>query len=302
MPQIKDRPDFSPSRAALGRWLSTHKADVQAGYSLMPGFFSDYKVSEDKNWFWGGILSEVIGVALICVSAAKKGTAFLFGAIVATVLFTILDIMIARWLHRNEAKRTWIRSKKYLTDDKGTLVLLEEEYKNGAGIDWGLRILIGIMALTKIVVAVALLATRNPVFYVFVAALYSIIVYIHIVHTGFALAHSKTEDQFNEEYKKGFHVMPNEVNDTHRFTTKHKLILPITGSHATIIEDEGKESDRGKEGFHYILKSPCVLIDEDISLLMRGQERAAKDVIAHECRTYQMEFAPVPEGLAKIIN
>ena len=302
MPQIPDRSNFAPNKDALFTWLSTRKSDIPVSHTSIPGFFSDYKSSEDKNWFWIGIVGEVMGVGLICVGAAKKGTPYLLGAIFATLVFFVFDLLCAKLLHRNAATKCWIKSKLYLIGqgDPNHSQRLKVAQEKGEGGNWGCRIAIITIGILKVLAVIALGVVRNPVLYVFVAALYGLIVYIHLTHTGwFFFAYDTTEKMFKEQHKNFGNNQEMNLDQVHRFKSNQPLHnTPIKGGFAELVEDSPKEVQEGGVTLYcYILKTRGVLIDDDIMLLMNGQQNIQRDIIAYQCRTHQMNTIPAPQGL-----
>ena len=302
MPQIPDRSNFAPDKESLFTWLSTRKSDIPVSHTSIPGFFSDYKSSEDKNWFWIGIVFEVIGIGLICVGAAKKGTSYLLGAILATIVFFVFDLLFAKLLHRNASKRCWIESKLYLIGqgDPSHSQRLKVAKEEGKAIDWAYKIAIITIGIFKVLAVIALGVVRNPILYVFVAALYGVIVYIHLTHTGwFYFAYDNTEKMFKNQHKNFGNNKEMNLDSIHRFEINQPLHnMPIKGGFAEILEDDPKKGNKDNTEFYrYVLKTRGILIDEDIMLLMNGQQNIQRDLIAYECRIHQMNTVPAPQGL-----
>ncbi|WP_298356717.1 hypothetical protein [Runella sp.] len=289
MPLIPNRANFEPTQNSLSKWLGTRKSKIQISNSSIHGLYSDFNFSEDARWFWIGIIGELAGILLIFIGAAKKGSFFVGVAMVLAIAFVFCDIFFANRLHRNVAKRCWIDS---MLDIIGTsnpirtqeLTLKKEEGKN---LDLLLKAAIILIGVIKIVGVVALGTIKSAGFYVPVLIMYGLVCYVHLLHTGYYLIYSRTEKLFKQDYVNFAQGQNTARSLSHPFETQSELVnIPIRIGDIVEIDKDPNNSD--KNHFKYILKTKGILIDEDIALLMAGQQPQNRDRLAYECRYHQI--------------
>jgi hypothetical protein len=295
MPQIPERFSFQPTKDALSKWLATRKPEISVANTSIPGFFSDFKYEEDSKWFWAlGIMGELIGIILIVIGAAKKGGFYLTIAVVLSIVLVICDIILARKLHRNMAKKCYIRSELYLvgTSDPQYAQKLKVEAEEGTSIDWLFRAFIVIIAIVKLLSVMGLGVSRILWVYIPIAVLYAFVCYVHLSHTGYYLAYNSVDGDFKRQYKDFGNGKNNAIELSLPFKSEFKLKdTPIKVGKNEIVEDIPPQTtdNNGKTQYHYVLRTTGVLEDNDISLLMNGQESNQKQVIAYQCRKHQLE-------------
>jgi hypothetical protein len=152
-------------------------------------------------------------------------------------------------------------------------------------------VLIGVLKFAGILL---LGSVNNTLFFVFVLALYAVVCYVHINHTGYFFAHYNATSAFNKDYadfqSKGANLALERI---HAFSTVQKLAnLPIKlgGAPITIVESINEpttESDVGIQ-YNYILQTKGVLEDSDIKFLIAGQSSNNQMILAEEARKHQM--------------
>lgn len=294
MPIIPDRSNFAPDDNALVKWLGTRKMGKPIGNTTLPGFYSDSGFSDDSRWFWFGIVGEIVGIGLIFAGASKKGGVFALVAILLALAFVACDLFLANKLHQFVAKRTWIKNRLFILGNSNPQQSqgLRTKQDEGKAQDTIFKIFIILIGLIKFVAVVALGVTRNPIVYIPIAVLYAFVCYVHISHTGYYLAHEYTEKMFKQQNKAyGINGYGASRILRHLFTLQSRIQLPIKmGNIAQIIPNTDYQGVNG--GNHYVLETEGVLIDDDISMLVTGQETSVRDSIALECRKHQMSMCP----------
>ena len=289
MPLIPNRSNFEPTQNSLSKWLSTRKSKIQIANSSIHGFYSDFNFSEDARWFWIGIIGEIIGILLIFVGAAKKGSFFVVVAIVLAVAFAICDIFCAKLLHRNVAKRCWIDSMMYIIGTLNPVRIQELALKkeDGKSIDNLLKAGIILIGVIKFGGVVALGTIKSVGFYVPIFILYGLVCYVHLLHTGYFLAYSRTEKLFKKDYINFAQGQNTARALSHPFETPSELVnIPIRVGEIVEIDKDPHNNDKTKH--KYILKTKGILIDDDITLLLAGQQPQNRDRLAYECRYHQI--------------
>ena len=289
MPLIPDRQNFEPNQNSLSKWLSTRKAKIQISNASIPGFYSDYSFSEDARWFWIGIIGELIGISLIFIGAAKKGTFFVGIAVILAIAFFFCDLLLANRLHRNVAKRCWIDSMLFVIGNSDPVRRQELTLKKGEGkgLDLFFKVAIILIGVIKLAGVAGLGAFKNPVYYVPVAVLYGVVCYVHLSYTGYYLAYTRTEKLFEKDHIAYGGGENSARGLSHPFETSSALInIPIRIGNLVEIDNDPKNNDPNLN--KYIIKTKGILIDEDITLLMAGQQPANRDRIAYECRNHQI--------------
>jgi len=169
---------------------------------------------------------------------------------------------------------------------------LRIESSNGKSQDILFKILIILIGIFKFVAVMALGVTRNPFFFIPIAILYAFVCYVHITHTGYYLAYENTEKMLKKQYDlygtQGIHAARTL---RHAFSTANQIHLPVKIGDIEIRENPVMQDGSGN--FHYILETKGILIDDDIPLLINGQQPNVQDIIALECRKHQLNMCPV---------
>lgn len=295
MPTIPNRFHFQPDRNALAAWLATRKANLQIGTVSIPGFYADHKFTDDQAWYFGAVSGELVGAFLTVLGGIRKGGPFLIGAVILVLMFVSCDIFFAIKLHRNAAKKCYLRNQLYLTGDADPQFRrnLEIQYEDGQLVDFVLKIAIVLIALIKLAAIVLLGIFNNLLAYAPIGVLYLFVSYVHIYHTGYWWAYWRTARMFNHQYKmygknNGQHVA---LSLQHPFLSGFKLKnMPIKVGDIAIVEDKEPTTGHHPDNqYAYVIQTKGVLLDDDIHLLMSGQEAQQKQLIAYECRRHQLE-------------
>ncbi len=308
---------FQPSNEVLRKWLETRKVDFfsLANQRVMP-FFSDVGVKEDRFWFMLAMAVELAGLSATIYGGLNVGGKIALIAILIVFGLVILDLVVAKLIHKNEGELVLLRaeaekvgfnepSKKHVLQ-----VILDEKRKKDRL--WKLiwLVVLIIMALIKLG-AIFLLGTFNePVVYYIFFALYMVVVYVHYRHTGYYLAYSGllgivkgVTNLMSKEYKifadaeaRGNTEVAEKYkpeNFSQVFSTTEPLNnIPIKHKSGHIIDyaDKADEKRQIGEGEHkYKFISHGVITDQEIIDMTNGQENKNKLNIFMAGRTIQLE-------------
>ncbi len=289
MPQIPERSNFEPTQNSLSKWLAARKAKLQISNTSIPSFYSDYNFSEDVRWFWIGVIGELFGIALIFIGAAKKGKFFFGLAVCLAIALFLCDLFLANRLHRNIGKKCWIDNMLYIIGNSDPVRRKELTLKreDGNGLDILLKIFIILIGIVKLAGVAGLGTFKNPAVYIPVVVLYGVVCYIHLFHTGYYLAYIRTEKLFKKDYTDFGKGENKSRSLEHPFETLSPLVnIPIRIGSLSEIDFDSSNTDVSLN--KYKLKTKGILVDEDITLLMAGQQPANRDKIAYECRNHQV--------------
>jgi hypothetical protein len=285
MPKIPNRFEFEPDSDALKQWLSTRKKKLQVANMSIPGLFTDTRFDVDQSWFLLAMFGELIGIVLTIYGGYASGGMFLLISIVIVFGLLFIDIFCAIKLHRNVGRHCWIDSYIYLNGEEEPEErnrLLFEKEKNKP-LNFILIGLIFLVILIKIAAVVLLGVFNNILIYIPILALYLVVGYVHIYHTGYWLAHRKTSKMFRKQFENNGN---NAIQKSQPFSTKNKLrnIPIINGEHRIEVDNTVNEKTNT---FNYLLTTKGILRDEDIQLLITGQENLQRIEIAEACRKHQ---------------
>ena len=240
---------------------------------------------------------EIIGSATMIVGGIQKeGYAIIF-AFIAAFAFFLIDIALAKKLHRNKAKNCYIDNKLFLLGDSDIVETRNLQFKKTEGNvgDNGIKAGLVLIVIVKILGVVLLGVFTSPIWIIIFAALYSYACYVHIVHTGYHLANDSSEKVFKEQHLAFAQGEHKAKKRTHRFESDFKLELPIqmggNNSNISITEDEPATILKNEQTrYRYKLNTTGVLFDKDIiDVLMDSQEENQKRVIAVEARRHQFD-------------
>lgn len=292
--KIPDKADFQPSAETMMQWLATRKPTLMVGGASFPAFFDDTGNSSDTSWVWLAAFGEIVGLITTIYGGFKNGGIFLFLSGLAIVMFIILDVVFAKWLHRNKAAQCMGESRKLIVSDRSyegsdrasELAGIQYDLNKGKGVDFFLITGIILIALFKIVGIIVLGVFNNLVLYAPFAILYLIVAYIHIYHTGYYIAYRSTEKRIWKDHRQFSNKNGFTANDpVERFETKGQLDdVPIKHTPHEIVKDESRA-----EGFHYMIKTKGVLTDDDIVNLVSGQDSDNRIAVFKACRKLQVE-------------
>jgi len=285
MPKIPNKFEFEPDSDALKQWLSTRKKKLQVANMSIPGLFTDTQFDVDQSWFFLAMFGELIGIILTIYGGFASGGLFLLISTVIVFGLLFIDIFCAIKLHRNAGRHCWIDSFIYLNgeeepEERNRLLL---EKKKRKPINFILIGLVFLVILIKIAAVVLLGVFNNILIYIPILALYLVVGYVHIYHTGYWLAHRKTSKMFRKQFEDNGN---NAIPRSQPFITKNKLRnIPIINGENKI-EIDSTENETSND-FYYILKTKGVLTDKDIQMLITGQENLQRIEIAEACRKHQ---------------
>lgn len=294
---IIDKQNFQPTNEVLRKWLETRKVDFHsiAGNRFKP-FFTDSGVKEDRFWFRLAMTIELAGLLATIYGGLKSGGIFALIAIFIVFGLVILDLVVAKLIHKNEGQLVFFRAEAEQTgffnpSNKTAFqtILKEKEKKDKTTKIIWLIVLI-IMALFKLA-AIFLLGTFNePVIYYIFFALYMVVVYVHYKHTGYYMAYSGlfgivkgVTNLMNKEHKiysiaktQGDsetinNYAPKKHSDV--FYTQEPLDnIPIEHKmgHKIVSVDISESTSKGKHKYNFIAHG--VLTDQEIIDMTNGQD------------------------------
>jgi hypothetical protein len=288
---IPDKTDFQPSAETLKSWLATRKPTISVGGFTVPGFFIDNGNSGDTTWIIIAVFGELLGLAATIYGGMKSGGLFMVLAILAVVLFIVLDVVFAKWLHRNEADKCILESKKLLKDDnaKKDIADLNNKLDKGKFADFMFQTGIILIAVLKVFGIVILGLFNHISLYLPFAIIFIIVAYVHIKHTGYWLAYRTTEKKISKEYKQFANGQFEARNAEQPVATNSELRnIPIKyNPHEIIYDPDPKQSKDGE--YYYVVKTKGVLTDNDIVNLITGQTDGNKMLLFKKCRQLQLE-------------
>ncbi len=226
------------------------------------------------------------------------------GSIIVVVLFLVFDYVGTVFTHRPIAERCRLKNIIHFTSDIGTKQGLRNELKKGTFIQAVGITLIFLSAFLKII-AILLLGSFNLMFYVIMALLYIIVIYIHIFHTGYFFAELRTEKMFKKQHAKWANskmlAATGQIEEENIPYKAQELKTPFIsdielnikkgtpisiGKHSIELTDIDEKNN--KPFYHYSLKTTGILLDDDIKLLINGQSPEQAGIIALECRKHQV--------------
>lgn len=283
---IPNKSDFQPSGATLQKWLATRKPKINIEGVSMPGFLAD-EGNSDYSWFILAMIIEFGGLFLTIYGGAKSGGVFMFFAILLVSLFIILDLVFANKLHRNEAKKNILETRKIVYNaDAATIKKLDLEIKEGSFLDFIYQTVIVLIALFK-VVGIFLLGTFNIlILYVIFAIIYLVVAYIHIRHTGYFFAYRNVEKALQKEYIDFANGKFKAITHCYPYSTSTALRLPIKHNPHEIIVDDPPKIDTE---YKYQIIITGILTDDDIINLIASQDSNIRILLFKKLRKIQLE-------------
>lgn len=292
---IPDKKKFEPSSEVLGLWLKTRKSKVRVAGIEMPGYFSDSGSASDYGWVAVGIFGELLGLAATIYGGARSGGSFLAVATGVVVLFIILDVAAAIWLHRNHGEQCKERSKKILTDDAAQIVAIDQKIKAGAAIDFMLKGLIVLIAIFKVLGIVLLGMFNQLALYAPFAILYFVVVYVHIKHTGYAWFYYKTTAKMEKEHRDFGNGTYSARNYSKQVSLTSNLLVRKADKWSDMTEKDIITYDphtiaiRNLSKKEFTINAVGILTDEEIIGLVAGQSIENQIVLFKAARQLQME-------------
>ena len=302
MPEILNRFKFEPDSNARQNWLGTRKKPKPYGNQMLPGFYDTVAYEKDSSWVLLAVCIESVAIGLTLYGGFSKGGYFLFGAIIAVILFVIFDIVGANFFHRPKADRCKLNNLIFCTTDAGVRDGYRGELKRGLGFQIMGACFIVLSSALKIV-AILLLGRFNLIFYVIMSIFYILVVYIHIEHTGYYLAERSTSRKFRKQHEiwanktmkrnggNGEELRYSARLLESRFPSEIMLTLvnnevAVGGHKITYIE---VENIGNKQIYNYKITTNGILIDSDINLFLNNQNPTQAGIIALACLKHQVE-------------
>lgn len=305
MPELKDKYLFEPNDDARKSWLGTRKKPLFIGRLTLPGFFHTIDFNKDQNWFLLAVAIEFIAVILTLYGGISRGGIYLVGSIITIVFFIVLDIVGAIFIHKPKPDRCLLKNKIILISDIAVREGLKNQFDKVSLYEIVGVIFIIISALLK-VAAILLLGSFNLFFYIIMAFLYVIVIYIHIIHTGYCIAEYSTNNQFTSQHKlwaklsMGSSTTTSE-NLNNPYTSRSLSSMFVSSVPILTVNNNIKVGDHfiahvsddnslnQKTNYQYKLSTKGMLTDEDIKLFVNGQGDQESEIIAIACLKHQVE-------------
>ncbi len=293
---IPHKGEFQPSSDSLKAWLATRKPEHNVAGTTYPGFFSDTDFSKDAAWFYFAFIGELVGLGMTIYGGAQSGGLFFVIAVVIVTSFIICDFAFAKLLHKREALKCELRSRKMVTDTQ-TVYKIEEELKQGKLVEFILKTCIILIALIK-VFGIILLGVFNAfTLYIPFAIIFILIAYVHINHTGYYFAYRNAENSILNDcdlFRREGHYKALSIN--HPFDVDTRLEqMPIKYHPHEIIENM-ETTDNLKD---YKIKALGVLADDEIYGLMASQNEGNQIKIFKACRRAQLQILNMQPSISK---
>ncbi|WP_410004863.1 hypothetical protein [Aequorivita nionensis] len=283
MPKIDKDLNFKPSKSVQKLWFNSKKAEKNYSGVRLPGFYGTSGFALDAVLFVIMLGLEVLGVYNLLIVGDL--------AIIMAMGLIALDIIFAFMAHANHANKLININYSIIATDSRQ----QQNFKQQAN---GLRKVIsyigkfGIvgLAIFKIAAFQGLLGYFNGLS-LFIIATYLVVAYIHLYHTGYFLYEVIASIAFNRQKSKfiggnkDFEVAE-ETPFTHDFSTTKEL-KEFEANHRRLYMDKGKHTD---DKFHFVIESPGIFDDEDVSLFVGHQKNENRAELAVECLKFQMSI------------
>jgi len=192
--------DFEPSQNTKELWLSTRKEGKSVtGNLTLPGLFETVKSAQDKGLFIFAMVLEVIG--FLFISALADWGILIAGTVAALV---VIDFFLAVGLHRKQGeicKHSNLAITTYANKpvQSGHIAHVQKLKK------WWLGKVCIVLLWVFAIVKASGFYVLNPETYIFsilMFLIYSFIAYVHIYHTGYAIAEWQFRRAYNKEKDK----------------------------------------------------------------------------------------------------
>lgn len=323
MSLIQHPADFQPTEDSRKKWLYTRKFEQKIGVLNFPGYYKTDGYSTDSFWFTLAISVEIVAVIITILGGFSKGLGFGIGSVIIVALFVFFDVLGAKLVHKYVGEIQKIKNAILIESDintiKGHLLnisTLKTKFSKYLGV-----FLIILSSLLK-VFAIFIL-NRFPLPFISIMVIsYLLVIYIHIIHSGYWLAEYNLRKSFKKEYnlfalsKVSGNVNPENISKMRQmpFTTNiplsideslssgaHKInninsSVVSRGSRIFVYSPENNGSVRvesydTQEGpfYNYMLDTIGVLTDEDIMGFTHGQNTGQASIIALACLDFQIQ-------------
>lgn len=312
MPEIPHKYRFMPNETAQQQWFATRKSPRTFGTQTLPGLFQTVGYGADIAWVVFALCVELCAVVLTVWGGYLKGGNFLVIAIVVVVLFVVFDFVGAIFHHRPVGKRCLIRNHIQYESDPVEIGSLQKKlksaYKTYRVFGVALIILSGLLKIGAMLV----LGYLDTIFYLIMGALYLLVIYIHLNHTGYFLAEWRVSRLFKKQYREWEDCKTKKLGQqaniecphdakikTEVFTTSIKLrdtekiyydspdSLPEQNGHRIVFLKEEVDK-KGDKIYFYEFVVHGLLIDNDIEELINGQGPEQAGAIALACLKHQL--------------
>ncbi len=302
MPDSIFSSNFEPSSNTRQTWLGTRKGGYTCGNQEFPGFYETSGISKDWGWVSLALVVEVVAILLTIFGGYTKGGSLLFGAVIAAVLFIVLDYVGVLFHHdKVEEKTRW--KNEFLISESDRHPIISAKLKRKYGKEILGVILIVFSALLKVFAIYVLMGTvLTEIIIMILSIFYLLVIYIHLYHTGFVVWEVKTNikakkdalkySESHDKYRKGQISEDQIVNKAIVRSTPFyptKISLNNIGINRDIIVGEHKIVFEKEENgtFYYSITTKGILLDSQIKLFCSGQNAEQARYIGLECLNHQ---------------
>lgn len=320
---IQHPADFQPTEDSRKKWLFTRKNEQKIGVLNFPGYYKTDGYSTDSFWFSLAIAVEIIAVIITIIGGFSKGLGLGIGSVIIVALFVFFDVLGAKLVHKfiGEIQKTknLILIESDINVIKGHLLnisTLNSKFSKFLG-----YFLIILSSLLK-VFAIFIL-NRFPLPFISIMVIsYLLVIYIHIIHSGYWLAEYNLRKSFKNEYNSfARSKVSGPVNTQNNselrpmpFTTNiplningsilsgpHKIddlntSFVSRGSKVLIYSPENNGSVRAESYdnqvgpfYNYMINAMGVLTDNDIMGFTHSQNTGQASIIALACLDFQIQ-------------
>lgn len=323
MPLIQHPADFQPTEDSRKKWLFTRKHEQKIGVLNFPGYYKTDGYSNDSFWFSLALSVEILAVFFTIMGGFKKGLIFGIASVIIVIIFVIFDLLGAKLVHKCVGQIQTIKNKILIESDINKINghLLEKSRLERNGSKYLGIFLIIISSLLKVVAVFSFNNVQTAYAWIIILS-YLLVLYIHIVHTGYWMAEYNLKNSFEDEYKSfakstisgiikeenlaknrqmpftsniPLNIEESIVSGPHSIT-KIQTEVVSQGSSIFIYSPENNgevkiESYKLQKGpfYNYMLNTRGVMSDEDIMRFTHGQNTGQASIIALACLDFQIQ-------------
>lgn len=304
--QIKDYKVFEPDYETKQKWLTTRKIGHHSKFIHLPGFYQDSTSRADIVLFNLAFAVEIItSISIVVGGLMKHETSNKLGAIGNVFFLLLLDGIGAYLVHKMKGKYCVIDNKILADPEHAHAHELQKtgKYNRGIGIFCiicsGILKCVGVLLYTKISITILIV-----LFFI-----YAFIMYIHIAHTGYYIAHLLFQRRYDKQFNKFSSDNLNGNKSIYGATVIHKpfeskIDLKFTKIHSGnhYIEFVSNENVSGKNTFKYNITTIGVLQDSEIHAFLNNLTDEQTTVVTSICLKQQAFGIHTPNTISHSIN
>jgi hypothetical protein len=280
---IPNKDQFEPTKETLHKWLAIRKPEYYVAGGQYPAYLNSSSNNPDSAWFFFAALGELAGLVTTIYGGFTGGASFVALAIIGAVLFVIADFVLAFLLHKCKNVECIVLSRKALNENAQYRLAQDLILKKEKRFNWLYKLLIVALAIFKVFAILILGVFDSPLMYFQLLAIFLIIAYIHINHTGYFLAYESTLRSLNRDYKD----FANGKNLALSIEYPLQLETKISGNEITFAPHKIVQ-EKQENMVAYKLIKRGVLTDDDIMGLISNQTDATKVELFKRLREIQL--------------